>query len=52
MPFDAILTNEATQMSAIAATDASVKDREMGGAWTISNTQVEMRLENQIHHKR
>ena len=51
-PFNEIVTNEIIQMNDIAVTDASVKDREMGGVWIISNAQRETFLEHRTHHKR
>jgi len=39
------------ESKAIAASDASVKDGEMGGAWIIKNNEGDELLSNEIHHK-
>jgi len=39
------------QSRAIAATDASVKEGELGGAWIIMSTQGQEVLSNKLYHK-
>ena len=40
------------ESKAVAATDASVKNGEMGGRWIISNKQKTMEISGELHHKK
>ena len=50
-PFNQVITQIILESKAIAASDASVKDGEIGGAWIIKNNEGDKLLSNEIHHK-
>ena len=49
--FNEEITQMIMQSRAIAATDASVKEGELGGAWIIMSTQGREVLSNKLYHK-
>ena len=51
-PFNQEITEMIVQSRALAASDASVKDGEMGGAWIIKKISREEVLLNRIYHKK
>jgi len=50
-PFDEIMTRSIIEGKAVAATDASVKDGQMGGRWILSNTQQSAKISGELYHK-
>lgn len=51
MPFDSKILSSIIQRTAVAATDALVKDYNMGGCWIIVNVAKSVKKENMICHK-
>ena len=50
-PFNQFIIQMIIESKAMAASDASVKDGEMGGAWIIKNQKGDCLLSNEIYHK-
>ena len=51
-PFNQEITEMIIQSRALAASDASVRDREIGGVWIIKKISGEEVLSNRIYHKK
>ena len=49
--FNQVIIQMIEESWAIAASDASVKDREIGGAWIIKNNNGNKLISNEIYHK-
>ena len=51
-PFGEEIVTKIEEMKAFAATDALVKDGEMGGCWIIANNEERDVLSRELYHKR
>ena len=51
-PFNNEITKSIQENKAVAATDASVKDDEMGGVWMLTDTKRTFEISNELYHKR
>ena len=52
IPFPSEISDSIKNRTAIAATDASVQESNMGGYWIISNENKSFKKENELYHKR